>query len=90
MGTASDSYREAVGDAITNWRLGCVGLRVDRWREQALYRDGLAEIISLRLRIAYMPLFQGLERIRARVSILADLREDPYAPKRRISARCRP
>jgi hypothetical protein len=83
MTTAREKYRDAVGDALTNWRLGCIALRPDRWREQALYRDGLAEIIALRLRIAYTPLLTGLQRIENRVAILADLREDHYAPKPR-------
>ena len=81
MGTSRDKYREAVGDALTNWRLGCVAQRPDRWREQALYRDGVAEIIALRLRIAYTPIFTALKRIENRVAILAELREDHYAPK---------
>lgn len=74
--TARERYRQAVGDALTNWRLGCISPRVDRWREQALYRDGVAEIIAMRLRIAYTPLLQGLARIEARVAVLADMQKD--------------
>jgi|HubBroStandDraft_1064217.scaffolds.fasta_scaffold08818_11 hypothetical protein len=83
MTSAREYYMKEVGSALTDWRLGCIALRQDRWREQALYRDGLAEIIALRLRIAYMPIFQTLARIEARVTILADLREEPYAPRPR-------
>lgn len=44
-----------------------------------IFREGMADIIRLRLRLAYMPLFQGLERIEKRCGILADLRREPWA-----------
>ena len=45
-------------------------------------------MIRLRLRIAYAPLFQGLERIQRRVGILADLKREPWAaPGHPVNAR---
>lgn len=43
--------------------------------------SGISEILSLRLRVAYMPLLQGLQRIENRVNILTEIRAEPYAPK---------
>ncbi len=79
--TARDKFRIAVAETLTDWRLGCIPPRFGSGQEAELFRGAIAEIAALRLRIAYMPLFQGIERIAARVGILADLREDHYAPK---------
>lgn len=80
MGQARDQFRAEVAETLTNWRLGCIAPRPDPSREQELFRSGMSEIVALRLRIAYMSLFQALARIEARVDILCNLREDPYAP----------
>jgi hypothetical protein len=79
--TARERFRADVADALTNWRLGCIPPR-QNYSERELYRAAIAEILELRLRIAYTPLFTGLERIKNRVGILADLREDMYIPRR--------
>lgn len=76
---ARDAFRLQVAEALTDWRIGCI-LPRGFGPERELYRAGLSEIIALRLRIAYVPLFQGLQRIENRVAILAAIREDPYAP----------
>jgi hypothetical protein len=78
--TARDKWRKIVADALTDWRVGCIPPRPDWSIERELFRSGIAEILSLRLRVAYMPLLQGLQRIEDRVNILATIREDPYAP----------
>lgn len=80
MRTARARFQEAVAETLTDWRLGCIPSRQDWSIERELFRSGIAEILSLRLRIAYMPLLQGLQRIENRVDILVNLREDPYAP----------
>jgi hypothetical protein len=75
-------FRQHTTETVTDWRLGCIPPRPDGHQTE-LFRSAIAEIIGLRLRIAYMPLFQGLARIEARVAILTSIREDPYAPPRR-------
>lgn len=86
MTTARDAFRAEVAEALTDWRLGCIPPRPDWNREQELLRDTVAALLTLRLSIAYNPLFQGLQRIENRVNILAQIREDPYAPPRTRSA----
>lgn len=81
--SARDRYRQVVAETLTGWRLGCIPPRPRLGPEVELFRSAIAEILALRLRLAYMPLFQGLARIEARVSILCDIREDPYAPPAR-------
>lgn len=78
--TARDEYKKAVADTLTQWRHGCIPPRVNWSVEAELFRSGISEILSLRLRVAYMPLLQGLQRIEDRVNILTTIREDPYAP----------
>lgn len=75
--TRADRFRAAAVEAHTDWRLHCLPMR---WNEAAvtIFREGIADILKLRLRIAYMPLFQGLERIERRCGILADLRREPW------------
>ena len=77
--TARDKFRLEVAEALTNWRLGIIPPR-PTGAEVAIFRECMLDIIRYRLRIAYMPIFQTLERIQHRVGILANLREDPYAP----------
>lgn len=78
--TLGAEFRKLAEEARADWHLDCIPSRPDCSIERELFRSGLAEIISLRLRVAYMPLLQGLQRIEARVNILATIREDPYAP----------
>lgn len=89
--SARDEFRKAVAHTLTQWRYGCIPPRADWSVEAELFRSGIAEILSLRLRIAYMPLLQGLQRIEDRVNILTTVRAEPYAPKpggpERISVR---
>jgi len=80
--TARDKFRKVVAEVLTDWRLGIIPPRFNQGAECELYKAGVAEIIELRLCAAYVPLFQGLERIKARVGILADLREDHFVPLR--------
>lgn len=75
-----DRFRAEVAEALTGWRLGCIPPRSDWGFERAVVIAGLAEMLRLRLCVAYNPLFQGLQRIENRVDILAQIREDPYAP----------
>lgn len=74
-------FRKLAKEVRTDWHLGCIPSRPDWSIERELFRSGIAEILSLRLRVAYMPLLQGLQRLEDRVSILTTIREDPYAPK---------
>lgn len=85
--TRAEQFRAAAAETHADWRLGIVGVRHDHWREQAVFRESIAEIVRMRLQIMYMPLFQGLERIQARIKILETVysREDHYAPKPRQS-----
>lgn len=83
MRTAKRDFLKLSADVLRDWRIGCIPSRPDWSIERELFRSGLAEIISLRLRGAYMPLLQGLQRIENRVDILVNMREDPYAPLKR-------
>lgn len=78
--SVASAFRKLAAEALTDWRLGCIPPRPDWSTERELFRSGIAEILSLRLRIAYMPLLQGLQRIENRVDILVNLRENPYMP----------
>lgn len=78
--STGNSFRKLATEVRNDWRLYCIPSRPDTGPEQQLFRAGLVEIISLRLRIAYMPLLQGLQRIENRIAILTTIREDPYAP----------
>lgn len=76
---ASDKYRGHVAEALTDWRLFSVPSR-PTGVEAELCRAGVAEIISLRLRIAYMPIFATLERMQKQLALAFDPRVDPYGP----------
>jgi hypothetical protein len=80
--SAREKFRREVAEALTGWRMGCIAPRTNG-AEVLIFREAMADIIKFRLRIAYMPLFQGLERIQDRVGILASLRAEPYAPPAR-------
>ncbi len=85
--TRAERFRAAAVETHADWRLHCTP---PRWTDSAImiFREGMADIIKLRLRIAYMPLFQGLERIQHRCGILADLRREPWAsPTHRANRR---
>lgn len=78
MGKAREAWQKIAAEAHTDWRLFCLPSRRSD-AAVAIFREGMADIIRLRLRIAYMPLFQGLERIEKRCGILADLQREPWA-----------
>lgn len=80
MRIAKRDFLKLAAEAHADWHLGCIPSRPDWSIERELFRSGIAEILSLRLRVAYMPLLQGLQRIENRVDILVNMREDPYAP----------
>jgi len=80
---AREKFRLDVARTLADWRLGTIPPR-DDGAVGAIFREGIADIIRLRLRIAYMPLFQGLERIQRRVGILADSKREPWAPARHV------
>lgn len=80
MLVSGSAFRELATEVRTDWHLGCIPSRPDSSFERAIFIAGLAEILRLRLSIAYMPLLQGLQRIEDRVNILTTIREDPYAP----------
>lgn len=79
--TAGAAFRALANEARTDWHRGCIPSRPDYSIDRELFRSGIAEILSLRLRIAYTPLLQGLQRIEDRVAILTTIRAEPYAPK---------
>lgn len=58
--SARDEFKKAVADTLTQWRHGCIPPRANWSVEAELFRSGIAEILSLRLRVAYSPLLQGL------------------------------
>jgi hypothetical protein len=78
--TARDRFRAEVVEALADWRIGCIPGRPDG-AAAVIYHEGIADLARLRLMVAYMPLFQGLERIAARVGVLADLRREPWAQR---------
>lgn len=80
-GQKGNELRKISLEARNDWHLGCIPPRPDWGIERELFRSGIAEILSLRLRVAYMPLLQGLQRIEDRVNILTTIRAEPYAPK---------
>lgn len=89
MGQARDAFRLQVAEALTSWRLDCIPPRPDPSFERTVFLAGLGEIIALRLRAAYAPLFQGLQRIENQLALLSAMREDPYAPppKKKLGGR---
>jgi len=78
--TRAERFRAAATETHATWREGCNGARFDAWRERAVFMEGIKDIAALRLRVAYMPLFQTLQRIENKLAILASVRDDPYAP----------
>ncbi len=80
MGSTREKFRAETVEVLTDWRLGCIPGRPNG-AAAAIYHEGIADLARLRLTIAYMPLFQGLERIAARVGVLADLKREPWAQR---------
>lgn len=80
IGTARDRWRPFVGEACTDLRLCCIIPRPRIEYGEALVRATIAEVLSMRLRIAYTPLLAGLATIERKVGVLADLRAEPWAP----------
>lgn len=78
--TRAARFRVSAAEAHRDWRLGCIP---PRWGDASamIFRECMSDIIRLRLRIAYMPLFQGLERIERRFGVLANLKREPWASK---------
>jgi hypothetical protein len=76
--TRAQRFRAIAAEAHRDWRLGCIP---PRWGDSAvfIFREGIADIARMRLWLAYMPLFQALERIERRYGILADMRVEPWA-----------
>lgn len=85
MKFSGNEFRKLAAAVRADWHLGCTPPRPDWSVERELFRSGIAEILSLRLRVAYTPLLQGLQRIEDRVSILTEIRAEPYAPPARHS-----
>lgn len=73
-------FRAAVAETLTDWRLGRANQPVDFSGAEEIFRAGVAELLEIRLRLACLPLFNGLRRLERRFAVLADLRDDPYAP----------
>lgn len=53
--TARDKWHETLAGALANWHIGCIPPRPDWSIERELFRSGVAEILSLRLRAAIYP-----------------------------------
>lgn len=75
---ARDKWREIVGEACTGFRLDCIGMRPGF--EAMMIRMFLSEAISLRLQIAYVPIFGTLKRIERQLDILAKSGGERWAP----------
>jgi hypothetical protein len=80
-------FRRDFAESLTGWRLGAgLPTRTDWQREEAVFREGLAEIVRLRLMDAYAPLFAGIrtiDRLFGGVAALAAPADrDFWAPKR--------
>lgn len=82
--TVGDKFRSLAVKIRNDWLIGCIPPRANWSVEAELFRSGISEVLSLRLRVAYMPLLQGLQRIEDRVNILTTIREDPYAPPTKL------
>lgn len=80
-------FRAAAAETHTTWRLGLATVRRSNHPEVELFRSGVAEILTLRLIAAHNPIFKTLQRIENQLAILADLREDMYAPPSRVVRR---
>jgi hypothetical protein len=76
--TRATRFRIAAAEAHATWRIGCIP---PRWGNSVIFifREGICDIVRMRLCIAFMPLFQGLERIERRFGIIADLKREPWA-----------
>lgn len=77
---AGIEFRKLAGKARAKWHSECIPSRPDFSFERAIFIAAFADILALRLRLAYIPLLQGLQQIENRVAIIASIREDPYAP----------
>ena len=85
--TPREQFRKDVADTLTDWRLGCIPPRPNN-AAGYIFRECISDLIRFRLRIAYMPLFQGLERIERRFGIIADLKREPWAsPEHAVNRR---
>lgn len=73
-------WRQAVVEALTDWRLGTIPARPDG-AAMAIYHEAIADLVRMRLTIAYMPLLQALERIERRVGVLAELRRELWVQR---------
>ena len=78
--TLREQFRADAAETLRDWRLGIIPGRPDG-AAAAVFHEGIADLARLRLMVAYMPLFQGLERIAARVGVLADLRREPWVQR---------
>ena len=83
--TRAGRFRAAVAETLTDWRLGRASQRIDFSGAGDVFRAGMAEIIELRLRAAYAPLFKSLQRVENTLAVFAAIRDDPYAPPPRGS-----
>lgn len=77
---ARDRWRELVAEACTGFRLDCIGNRPSRYQE-TMATMLISEVISLRLQIAYIPIFTTLAKIERKLEILANSDRDKWAPK---------
>lgn len=77
------AFREAVAEALTDWRLGRASQRVDFSAGTAILGAGVGEIAALRLTALYLPMLHTLGRIQRDIDKIAALssNRDPYAPR---------
>lgn len=88
--TARDKFRAEVTEALTSWRLGCIPPRPSNV-EAVLFQAAISEILALRLRIAYIPIFETLERMQKQLDVAFQERPARWAaPKRKPLQRYEP
>lgn len=77
-----DKFRAEVTEALTSWRLGCIPPRRTHV-ETALVQAAISEILALRLRVAYIPVFETLERMQRQLDVAFEDRPARWAAPRR-------
>lgn len=79
MGAARERFQKQAAEALAQWRLNCIPPRAGDTETIAL-KECLADLIRMRIELAYTPVFKTLMRIEAQFDILGKSGRDRWAP----------
>lgn len=82
LARATAGYREAFADVLTHRRLEAEARArlSSNGPELAILREGLREIVQIRLLGAYAPILQTLGRIERQIAVISRWRAETWAP----------